>query len=414
MSRASQLRIAHLNTQSMVSSFGELQVTLAEYPIDILTMSETWLKNNSHLLSHVAIPGYNCVFRNRDEIRGGGVGAYLREEIEYKRRQDLENKDPQLEHLWLEILGRNRHSKLLLGTIHRSERMLDYNTWIEKFENLLAYITTEWDGVLLIMGDFNIDLLDYHSTRTVRYKNMLNCYNLSQHAQLPTRVTLKSSTLIDHVLSNVPNRATYTDVLPCSSISDHDSPYVCINVRVKRFQPRYKMIRNETKFDEKKFLRDFSELPFNLIYSTDYIDDKLDLFNSLFISCLDRHAPLKKVKVTRSPAPWLKSEDIHHLQVRRNQLRYQAHQTKSENTWKKFRDVRNLLRTKIKQAKRSYQKALSSRELWRTIHRILNPSSKPIRADADELNRHFSNTTQRILGTKSSSIENPRNYINSL
>ena len=36
------------------------------------------------------------VFRNRDEIRGGGVGAYLREEIEYKRRQDLENKDPQL------------------------------------------------------------------------------------------------------------------------------------------------------------------------------------------------------------------------------------------------------------------------------------------------------------------------------
>ena len=80
---------------------------------------------------------------------------------------------------------------------------------------------------------------------------------------------------------------------------------------------------------------------------------------------------------------------------------YQAHQTKSEDTWKKFRDVRNLLRTKIKQAKRSfYQKALSSnsrKELWRTTHRILNPSSKPIPTDADELNRHFSNTTRRLL-----------------
>jgi len=166
----------------MVSSFGELQMTLAEYPIDILTMSETWLKNNPHLLSHVTIPGYNCVFRNRDEIRGGGVGAYLREEIEYKRRQDLENKDPQLEHLWLEISGRNRQSKLILGTIYRSERMVDYNTWTS--ENLLAYITTEWDGALLIMGHFTIDLLDYHSTRTVRYKNMVNC----QHVELPTRV----------------------------------------------------------------------------------------------------------------------------------------------------------------------------------------------------------------------------------
>lgn len=48
------------------------------------------------------------------------------------------------------------------------------------------------------------------------------------------------------------------------------------------------------------------------------------------------------------------------------------------------------------------------------IHRILNPSSKPIRADADELNIDFSNTTQRILGTESSSTENLRNYINSL
>ena len=38
-------------TQCTVSSFGELQATLAEYLIVILTMSEIWLKNNSHLLS---------------------------------------------------------------------------------------------------------------------------------------------------------------------------------------------------------------------------------------------------------------------------------------------------------------------------------------------------------------------------
>ena len=44
--------------------------------------------------------------------------------------------------------------------------------------------------------------------------------------------------------------------------------------------------------------------------------------------------------------------------------------TKSEDIWKKFRGLRNLLRTKIKQAKRTfYQKALSSKkpkELWQT------------------------------------------------
>ena len=50
-------------------------------------------------------------------------------------------------------------------------------------------MTTDWYDVLLIMGDINIDLLPhYHATRTVQYKNMLNCFNLHEHVQRPTRV----------------------------------------------------------------------------------------------------------------------------------------------------------------------------------------------------------------------------------
>lgn len=62
---------------------------------------------------------------------------------------------------------------------------------MEKFENLLAYIMADWDGAHLIMEDFNINLLDYHSRRTVQYKNMLNYFNLHQHVQQPTCVTDK-------------------------------------------------------------------------------------------------------------------------------------------------------------------------------------------------------------------------------
>lgn len=59
---------------------------------------------------------------------------------------------------------------------------------MEKFENLLAYIIANWDGAHLIMEDFNIDLLDYHSTRTVQYKNMLSYFNLHRHVKQPTCV----------------------------------------------------------------------------------------------------------------------------------------------------------------------------------------------------------------------------------
>ena len=52
-----QLKIMHINTQSMVSTFDSLLLTLKQYPFDVVCMSETWLKNNQLLLQHVTIPG---------------------------------------------------------------------------------------------------------------------------------------------------------------------------------------------------------------------------------------------------------------------------------------------------------------------------------------------------------------------
>ena len=58
---------------------------------------------------------------------------------------------------------------------------------MEQFENLLACIT-EWDGALLIMGNFNIDLLYPNSAIVVQYKNMLDSQNLHQHVKVLTCV----------------------------------------------------------------------------------------------------------------------------------------------------------------------------------------------------------------------------------
>ena len=63
-----QMKIMHINTQSMVSTFDGLLTSLSEYPFDIITMSETWLKDNDLLLQHVTIPGYCHTFQNRDRV----------------------------------------------------------------------------------------------------------------------------------------------------------------------------------------------------------------------------------------------------------------------------------------------------------------------------------------------------------
>ena len=56
-----------------------------------ITLSETWLKDNPHLLDYVKIDCYEAKFRNREHTRGGSVGLYIRWGIIYKLRNDIVN-----------------------------------------------------------------------------------------------------------------------------------------------------------------------------------------------------------------------------------------------------------------------------------------------------------------------------------
>ena len=53
------------------------QFIVNESKFDIITLSETWLKNDKYLLEYVNLPGSKFSYRNRDEKRGGGVGIYI-------------------------------------------------------------------------------------------------------------------------------------------------------------------------------------------------------------------------------------------------------------------------------------------------------------------------------------------------
>ena len=208
-----------------------------------------------------------------------------------------------------------KNSKLLLGTIYRSQRMMANQQWLETIESLLTDIITTWDGLLILMGDTNIDLMKVSDSVTKSYDILQSC-NLQQHITKPTIITQSSKTLIDHVISNKPHCVSYSDVLPCPSVSDHDASYACLNVHISRFQPRYKIIRREKDVDMVAYYNDFSSIPFSVIYAFSDPEEMLASFNTLIKDCINRHAPIKRVKVTRPPCPWLKTNNIQALQVK--------------------------------------------------------------------------------------------------
>ena len=174
---------------------------------------------------------------------------------------------------------------------------------------------------------------------------------------------------------------TNTGIIPCSIVSDHDAIYACVNVRLPRFQPRYKFIRDIRNFNKDVFKEDFSTLPLSVIYYSDDPDEQLETLNTLISECLERQPPLRKVRVTRPSAPWMKDPLIEELQKKRGSVRFTAHQTSTDAARYEFHSVRNKLKSAIRTARKAFiEKALysnKSREVWNVIHRVLKPSTRP-------------------------------------
>ena len=90
-------------------------------------------------------------------------------------------------------------------------------------------------------------------------------------------------------------------------------------------------------FKEESFVEDFSTLPMSIISCSDDPDEQLETLNSLILECIERHAPLKRIRVTRPPAPWMKCPNIKDLQKERDTARYEAHNTPSDTNLDYFR-----------------------------------------------------------------------------
>ena len=101
---------------------------------------------------------------------------------------------------------------------------------------------------------------------------------------------------------------------------------------------------------------DFKTLPLALVYSFEDPNEQLDTLNNLILEYIDRHAPLVKTKFMHTPAPWMKQLDIADLQKKRDNYRFLAHHSPTEENWVKFRDIQNRLNQKSKKQKQPTKK----------------------------------------------------------
>ena len=69
------------------------------------------------------------------------------------------------------------------------------------------------------------------------------------------------TTLKDHTITNITEIFSSQDVLLCTTIRIHDAPFVMVNTKVARYEPRHKTVRSYKTFSIEKYISNVSSLP---------------------------------------------------------------------------------------------------------------------------------------------------------
>ena len=157
----------------------------------------------------------------------------------------------EFEALWIE-LETDLHYNLVCGVIYRHPN--------NNCENFLNYINHTIESIAkenkycVIMGDFNIDLLNLSHASTEYFLNILETNFFSPHILQPTRITHHSATLIDNVFFNSLIHHTISGNI-IYDLTDHLPNFVIIN-KFTLLPKKFRVCRRDySKFDELPFFR---------------------------------------------------------------------------------------------------------------------------------------------------------------
>ena len=340
------LHLLHSNVRSILPKLPEIRLLLSQTKATVFAASETWLDSTVND-GELSIPGFNVVRRDRNR-NGGGVAMFIRDSVAFNPRPDLAVDG--LEAIWIELLL-PRTKGILICSLYRPPTDSGF---LSRLETSLSRITpgTEFH----VLGDMNIDFFQSRSPMLSKYKEILDFFGCSQLIDEPTRITPTSSSLIDHIFTNVIELIADSGVIP-SGFSDHLITFCsrrCSKESVSNSNVRYvRSLKNYSRFT---FLNELRKIDWSLILSSADVNFCLQEFNRLFRKAIDSVAPLKEIRVRNKVNPWMNADILSSIR-KRNSLFSRFKRDRSDTVlYKEYCHVRNKVQRDIKLAKETFFK----------------------------------------------------------
>ena len=378
---AKGFKLLHLNVRSLTKKIDQLRIWFEESKLDVITLSETWL-NESVYPKSVNINGYTSYRQDRNfsvvsKKRRGGLLMYVRQDHASSSESLVEmNKSTgDIEAQWL-IIYRPHCKNVVVGNIYRPpngnfKKAIDY---LEECMLSFDLDTTE----LFILGDLNVN---YKNKLSAEYKKLsffVKANGLKQIIDTTTRITSKTKSLLDLILTNslyVRSAGTLDHY-----ISDHQ-PIFVTKKKGRDSRPRVEFEgRSYRNFNKDSFRDKLMEIDWADYYQKENPAEAWEFIFSKVESIIDGMCPLRTFKIRNYRPDWITHELLEQI-ADRDYFYNKAKQTGDEDDWNVAKHLRNVTNANIRQARKDFvvselqENTSDYKKFWKTIRSVI-PNDK--------------------------------------
>ena len=387
-----QFSIFSMNIRSLPNKFNEFKNYLSDlnnenFKFSVIGLQEIW---SIPLNSNFSIPGYSKIEYKVRESKtyknntGGGVAFFIDSNFDY---EILENFSIFIPHIFEAIVIRVKLSKnkyKVIANIYRPNTAPLGN--VSRFNDILSELIINLKGdhnlksdELTIIGDTNINLLNYlKHNDTSEYVDILLNNELLPLIVLPTRVTHKTASVIDHIVTNIKDNEFDSGIL-INDMSDHFPVFYIRNIKTEKRKislTKTRLINENTKTSFKTLLKDYS---WDEVIHTNDPNQAFTNFFSTFNEAFDLsfpHVERKPNKNTVKINPWM-TQGLLKSRKHKEKLFSQKLKIPSNLNIEKFKKFNDLYVLLCRKSKTNYYKErfnLFSNDIkktWATINEVL-------------------------------------------
>ena len=284
-----------------------------------------------------------------------------------------------LECMFIEINVSN--VKTVCGIVYRrpdSNKQL----FLNDIELIVSDLTNKYRNIY-IMGDFNLNMLQYKTCPTTKDMiNMFNSFNIFPTITKPTRVTLRTATVIDHFWTNKYNSLGVNGII-YNQITDHFPIFSIFNINNQNKNTQNHIdrfyFRNYSDQNIENFINILDNMNWDSVNNENNPEIAFEKFELMFLNAFNNEFPLNE-KINKKHNNIFINSEIKDLMKIRDKLQKKA--SKWPITYgSAYRKIRNKVTCMIRKEKIKVNKSKlencknDTKQTWKVMNNILKPKN---------------------------------------